>query len=126
MEQHPHNSFSTGLVTRLTRAGMPIATDKSIKVGEVEKHDISFIGNIINLTNKRVTPMSKRIGKLAAFFRKYDIGKQVPCPVWASLVGKPVSYSILHHGILAQFNYVYKQTPRPASKLAVKPAEKNS
>lgn len=116
-------TFHAELVQRLTAACLPIAIDKSITVGTVETQKIPFIGNIINLVNKTITPMNKRISKLAAFFHKFDIGKEVPYPVWASLVGKLVSYSMLHRGLLAQFNYVYKHTPRPVSKLAIKPAD---
>lgn len=97
-------AFHAELASRLNKAGLPIAADKSIKVGEVERHELPFIGNVLNLTDKTVKPMTKRIGKLAAFFRKYDIGKLVPYPVWASLVGRLVSYSMLQRGILAQFN----------------------
>lgn len=115
-------SFHREIVARLNNAGLPIAQDKSIPIGSIEEESIPFIGNIISLTNKTVSPMTKSIGKLVAFFKKYDIGREVTYPVWASLAGKLVSYSMLNRGILAQFNYVYKHTPRPASKFAIKPA----
>lgn len=96
------------IVTRLNNADLPIASDKSIEVVQIEEGVILFIGNMISLKDKTVAPRSKSYGKLTAFFEKYDIGNDIPYTLWDSLAGKLVSNSILHRRILGQFNYVYR------------------
>lgn len=40
--------------------------------------------------------MNKLTRKVTTFSQRYDLGDQVPYTIWASLVGKLVSYAMLH------------------------------
>lgn len=63
-----------------------------------------------------------RVNKLSAFINTYNFNQEVSYTIWASLVGKLVSYAMLHRGILAQFNYVYRHAPKPPPRNIAAPS----
>lgn len=89
-------ALHTELVRLLTEAGLPIAPDKSLKVGEIEETALPFIGNVIRLDSCTIAPMPKRLSKLNEFVKIYNFSQEVPYTIWASLVGKMVSYAMLY------------------------------
>lgn len=107
-EQLTHLLHRT-LRTLLTAAGLPIAGNKSLPVGQIETKKRPFIGMNINLQTKQVTSIANRINKLAAFI-KYHNFTSVAYTVWTSLMGKLVTYAKLHRGILSRFDTVYRHT----------------
>lgn len=100
------------LLTLLIAAGLPIAEAKSLPEDSIEEEAVPFIGMTLKLRTKLVTPMTTRIAKLATFIRSNSFDAIVTYTVWTSLVGKLVSYAMLHRGILAHFDTVYRHTPR--------------
>lgn len=92
-----------------------------MEIGTVEKDVIPFIGNSLNLKDISVAPMASRVNKLVAFTRTYDLLQNVSYTVWSSLIGKLVSYSMLHRGTMSQFNYVYRHMPKYMNKLRPNP-----
>lgn len=100
------------LVRLLNEAGLPVVEDKSLPVGTIEQNELPFIGNIIDLQHKTVCPMKKRIGKLSAFVHNCNFDKKVFKTFWLSLIGNLLSNAMLHHGILSQFNQLFKELPK--------------
>lgn len=69
--------------------------------------------------------MIGRVAKLKHFIDHLDLSKPISFTLWASLLGKLVSFAMLHRGILSQFNLVYRQTPKSLPSSRGNPAKHN-
>lgn len=56
--------------------------------------------------------MAARVSKLKCFIDHLDLATNISFTLWASILGKLVSFALLQRGILSQLNRVYRESPK--------------